>query len=90
MLIEVLSKSTEGWDRGGKFERYESLLSVREYVLVAVDQRRIEVYRREPGALFTRQVFVDGDEVELQSLGIRFPIAKVYAILDAEAAADRY
>lgn len=47
MIIEVLSKSTENYDRGKKFENYRTLESLQEYVLVAQDAYRLEHYRRQ-------------------------------------------
>ena len=47
VIIEVLSDATERYDRDGKFQSYKRLDSLREYVLVSQDDRRIEVYRLE-------------------------------------------
>jgi Uma2 family endonuclease len=47
VIVEVLSPSTESYDRGLKFQHYQSLDSLKEYVLVSQDQRTVEVYRRE-------------------------------------------
>ncbi|HEX3477613.1 MAG TPA: Uma2 family endonuclease [Kofleriaceae bacterium] len=47
VLLEVLSESTERYDRDGKFQLYKQIASLREYVLIAQDERRIEVFRRE-------------------------------------------
>ena len=49
LLVEVLSSTTERDDRGWKFRDYRSLPSLEEYVLVAQDTRRIEIYRRASG-----------------------------------------
>lgn len=42
------SRTTSRYDRDGKFQAYKTLTSLLEYVLVSQDERRIEVYRREP------------------------------------------
>ena len=47
VIIEVLSPSTEAYDRGEKFAHYRQLTSLQEYVLVAQDQMRVEHYRRQ-------------------------------------------
>jgi len=47
VILEVLSESTERYDRDGKFQLYKQIASLREYVLIAQDERRIEVFRRE-------------------------------------------
>jgi Uma2 family endonuclease len=47
VIIEVLSESTERYDRDGKFQLYKQIASLREYVLVAQHEHRIEVFRHE-------------------------------------------
>ncbi|CAN5647906.1 hypothetical protein BH09MYX1_BH09MYX1_46170 [soil metagenome] len=47
IVIEVLSDATERYDRDGKFQAYQRIASLREYVLVSQDERCIEVYRRD-------------------------------------------
>jgi Uma2 family endonuclease len=47
VIIEVLSSSTERYDRGRKFAQYRTLPSLREYLLIAQDEHRIDYYRRE-------------------------------------------
>ena len=47
VLVEVLSPSTEAYDRGEKFEHYQQLTSLREYILVSQDEVRVERYRRQ-------------------------------------------
>lgn len=46
VVVEVLSESTERYDRDGKFNAYKALPSLREYILISQDERRIEVFRR--------------------------------------------
>ena len=46
VIVEVRSDSTERYDRDGKFKAYKQIESLREYVLVAQDEPRIEVFRR--------------------------------------------
>ena len=46
VIVEVLSSSTEAYDRGEKFAHYRQLTSLQEYVLVVQDQIRVEHYRR--------------------------------------------
>lgn len=49
IVIEVLSESTERYDRDGKFNAYKALPSLQEYVLISQEERRIEVFRRSDG-----------------------------------------
>ena len=48
MIVEVLSESTAALDRGNKFAAYRTLPSLREYVLVDIEARRMETFRRTP------------------------------------------
>ena len=52
LIIEVLSPSTERYDRTGKFALYRSLPTLNEYVLIAQDEYRIDYYRRTPDGLW--------------------------------------
>ena len=87
LVVEVLSPSTERWDRGGKLERYNSLPSVKEVLLVEVERQRMELFRRNEDGTFTRHVFQTGQEVHLTSVGVSFAIGEAYALLNAERAA---
>ncbi len=78
LIIEVLSPSTEARDRGQKFADYRALTSLQEYVLINFAYQGIELFRREKGHLWSFQTFLPDADVELVSLGIRFPVADVY------------
>jgi len=49
LIVEVLSPSTEAYDRGFKAQQYRTLASLEEYVLVSQAEPRLEVFRRQPG-----------------------------------------
>lgn len=49
VIVEVLSESTERYDRDGKFQAYQRIASLEEYVLVSQDVQRVEVFRRRDG-----------------------------------------
>lgn len=69
LLVEVLSPSTESRDRGEKFEAYKQAGSLKEYVLVSQDERRIEVRRRgERG--WSIDVAGPGDAIRIHGLDI--------------------
>ena len=77
IIVEVLSPTTEAYDRGAKFKTYKTLTSLQEYILIGSQDKEIEVYRREGG--FWRQCsYQEGDTVELASVGVRFPFEQVY------------
>ena len=78
LAVEVLSPSTEAYDRGRKFGYYRACPTMQEYVLVDTARQAIEVYRRETDTLWTLHPFGPDNEVELASLGVHFPIAAAY------------
>ncbi len=80
VIIEVLSPSTESYDRGKKFAHYRTLASLQEYVLVAQDEPRIEQYVRQPdGNWLLHESGNLADEVVLPSVGCTLTLADVYA-----------
>lgn len=78
LIAEVLSPSTEAYDRGQKFELYQTLPSFTEYLLVASQRVRVEVVRREPDGAWRHEYFAPGDSVPLRSLGIEIGVDDVY------------
>lgn len=84
LVVEVLSPSTERWDRGGKFERYESLPSLQDIVLAEADRRRVEVFHRNEDGSFTRHVYASGEVVHLAGLGVDLPLDELYALREAD------
>jgi Uma2 family endonuclease len=82
-LIEVLSETTEGYDRGLKFQRYREIESFEEYVLIAQDRPSIEVYRRQPSGLWTLQPYLGVEATAgIFSAEIELPLAEIYAGID--------
>jgi Uma2 family endonuclease len=80
LLIEVLSDSTEAYDRGEKFAHYRRLPSLREYVLVSQYERRIEVWRKnERGRWELTQEAEGGEQAALASIGCTLAVDEVYA-----------
>jgi Uma2 family endonuclease len=80
VLFEVLSESTEAYDRGLKFERYREIESFEEYVLIAQDRPSVEVYRRQPSGLWTLQPYLGIEtSAEVLSAGIELPLTEIYA-----------
>ncbi len=78
LVIEVLSKSTEAYDRGDKFDFYRSCPTIEEYVLVNTQRMAIEVYRREQHPFWRLSPFKVDDIVELVSIDISIPITAIY------------
>lgn len=77
IVVEVLSPSTEGDDEGDKRADFQSLGSLRAYVLVAQDERRVRIFRRE-GEAWTVTSYRDGDTFELPTLTSAVSVAEIY------------
>jgi Uma2 family endonuclease len=88
VLVEVLSDSTEAYDRGAKAAHYRRISSLREYVLVSQSEPRIEVQRRSQGGRWELLEARPGETIELVSLGVRLDVAAVYANPLDEAARE--
>jgi Uma2 family endonuclease len=78
VIIEVLSPSTESWDRGGKFERYRAIESLREYVLVSQDKRLVERRTRQAEEWIPRLWDGEEDVLSLESIGCNLPLLDIY------------
>jgi Uma2 family endonuclease len=78
LIVEVLSPSTEAFDRGKKFENYRRSDSLEEYVLVAQDRMSVDVFRRNAAGRWELQGYGPGEEVEIVSLGGKFAIEALY------------
>lgn len=78
VLVEVLSPSTEDYDRGDKLGHYKLIPSLAEVVLIAHDRREVEVVRREPDGSWSRHISRDGEAVHLASLGCDLPVSAIY------------
>ena len=77
VLVEVLSDSTEDYDRGAKFEHYQKLASLREFVLVSSTQKLIEVFRRSPSG-WIHSVARDGGALQLASVDVTLAVDDLY------------
>ena len=79
VIFEVLSPSTENYDRGVKFRYYREIESLTDYILVDQDQARIEQFSRGDGHTWTFHDYKDASEILLiQSIGVSIPISRIY------------
>ncbi|MBY0502999.1 MAG: Uma2 family endonuclease [Bryobacteraceae bacterium] len=88
-IIEILSPSTEGYDTGGKFKLYQLLPSFEEYLLIAQDQPRIDLYRRHSPNHWSLEI-IQGSLDQTVFLGVAetaFSLADLYAGVSFDAAA---
>jgi Uma2 family endonuclease len=76
LIVEVLSPTTEAYDRGNKFRMYRQNPSLQEYVLVDADAVSIELFRKNDGDSWQIINYQAGDLVELKSVNLTFPFAE--------------
>lgn len=77
LIVEVLSDSTEAYDRGRKFSYYRACPHVQEYVLIATRYQAVEVYRRAAQE-WAFHAYERGEEIELESIAARIPVDALY------------
>lgn len=79
VVVEVLSKSTSKYDRTGKFDKYKTLESFKEYVLIRQDEYYAEVWYRESPGRWQETIVTDlKGELPLQSVGITVSMERIY------------
>ena len=79
LLVEVLSDSTEAYDRGKKFEHYRQIPALREYLLVSQKEARIEQFIRQvDGRWLLNEAVGLGAILEIPSLKISIPLGEVF------------
>ena len=80
LLMDVLSESTEGYDRGRKFQHYRSIESLKEYVLVSQDEARIEKYIKQGDGFWVLSEAVGLDsEINLDSIECDLRLSEIFA-----------
>lgn len=88
VIVEVLSPSTEGYDRGVKFSRCRRLASLREYLLVSPDTRELTLFRRGAEGLFTLHDLTGAPAVEFTSIACTLAADEVFDGLNPLAQAS--
>ncbi|MEL7357278.1 MAG: Uma2 family endonuclease [Cyanobacteria bacterium J06560_6] len=78
LLVEVLSKSTEAYDRGGKFRLYQNNPCLKDYLLVSSTRVEMDLYHKNDAGDWLIINYQAGDTVELKSINLSFPIEQVY------------
>ena len=80
LIVEVLSPSTESYDRGKKFEHYRKIESLQDYVLISQDRMLVECFTRDSdGSWSMRDASAAGQSIRLSSLDCDLPLDEVYA-----------
>ncbi|KAA1261439.1 hypothetical protein LF1_39870 [Rubripirellula obstinata] len=79
VLFEVLSKSTESYDRGTKFAQYRSIASLKEVVLITQDRFSVESFvRRDDGSWLLRETVTLDESAEFSSISVTVPMSEIY------------
>ncbi len=78
LIVEVLSPTTEKYDRHDKFMSYKNIPTFMEYVMVRQDTKEVETWYREETHLWRETTFNDSGEVKLTSIGISISLDMVY------------
>jgi Uma2 family endonuclease len=78
LIVEVLSSSTEAYDRGKKFEKYRRNPSLVDYVLVSSEEIAIDIYHKNNAGDWMILSYREGDRVELRSIDLMVPIEHFY------------
>ena len=79
LIAEVLSPGTAAYDRGLKFSHYRSLASLQEYVLIDLDSRSTDCYRKGADGLWVLHPFGRGEPVSLASVSLEMTAAQLFA-----------
>jgi Uma2 family endonuclease len=87
LIIEVLSDSTEAFDRGDKFNDYQTLESLQEYVLVNSKHQRVETFRRGEEGLWILQTYQE-ESFSLQSINLTASFRDLYEDVTLETVND--
>ncbi|MBE9218799.1 Uma2 family endonuclease [Dolichospermum flos-aquae] len=84
LIIEVLSKTTEAYDRDGKFRMYQNNPVLKDYLLVSSTAMEIDLYHKNDAGQWMIINYGEGDTIELKSINLSFPIEQIYRGLNLE------
>jgi Uma2 family endonuclease len=89
VIVEVLSESTEKFDRGKKFQYYRTIPSLQEYILVSSQEYLIECFRRTKNDLWTLQTYEGLNAIlRIENLAIDSPLSEIYATLSFDSVSE--
>jgi Uma2 family endonuclease len=89
IIVEVLSESTEKFDRGKKFQYYRTIPSLQEYILISSQEYLIECFRRTKNDLWTLQTYEGLNAIlRIENLAIDAPLSEIYATLSFDSVSE--
>ena len=74
LIVEVLSPSTEAYDRGVKFAHYRYLPGLQEYLLIDIETRTVDLYRKNTEGLWVLHPYTAEQTLELASVGLNLAV----------------
>lgn len=90
LIIEILSPSTEAFDRGDKFTYYKSILSFSEYLLIAQHRPHVSQFTRQPDGTWVFREFNSlTDIVKLESLSVELSLKEIYQNVSFDSLGDK-
>jgi Uma2 family endonuclease len=79
LILEILSPSAEKFDRGRKFRMYRSIPSLKQYVLVAQDEPRVELYSKDPNGFWIYSEYASLDAIaDFSAIQVQIALAHIY------------
>jgi len=82
LIAEVLSPNTKAFDKGEKFQDYQQIETLEEYVLISQEIQRVECRRRNSLGTWETTIYETGDRVILSSINLELAIADLYRGID--------
>jgi Uma2 family endonuclease len=83
VIVEVLSPSTEAYDRGAKFRNYRSVPSLSEYLMIHQDTCHVEHFVRQPNGAWLFQEYLTSDDVlKIEAIGCELKLDDIYEKVD--------
>ena len=83
LIVEILSISTAAYDRGAKFASYRQIDELQEYVLIDIEARRVEVFRRRPGNEWLLHDYAGEPACHFESVKLTMGMDVVFEDVDA-------
>jgi Uma2 family endonuclease len=85
LIVEILSSSTEKFDRDLKFKAYKSIESLREYLLVSQNQKIVTLYTKHNEKFWFQSEYVEGETLKLESLDCELSVNEIYQAIVFES-----
>ncbi|WP_068635760.1 Uma2 family endonuclease [Thauera butanivorans] len=86
LVVEVLSGSTAAFDRGRKFELYQQIETLREYLLIEQDRKHADLFRKNEDGLWVLHPAGPGGVIRLESVGVELALEGLYEDVELELA----